>query len=92
MKNYEYYITQRPSLSNHLELETHIVVENLIDDILCLDIIFGNKLVEMVVLHPFQKETISIPHCFREETVTVLDDDEVIWHLLEYQEFRICSI
>lgn len=39
MKNYEYYITQRPSLSNHLELETHIVVENLIDDILCLDII-----------------------------------------------------
>ena len=66
------------------------MVENHIDDILCLQIIFNNKLVDMVVLHSFQKKTVPIPHCFKGETVTVLDDDEVTWHLLEFQDFRTC--
>ena len=57
------------------------MVENHIDDILCLHIIFNNKLEDMVVLHPFQKKTVPIPHGFKGETVRVLDDDEVTWHL-----------
>lgn len=49
-----------------------------------MHIIFNNKLVDIVVLHPFPKKTTPIPHCFKGETVTVLDDDEVMWHLLEF--------
>lgn len=44
----------------------------------------------MVVLHPFQKKNVPIPHCFKGETVTVLDDDDVTLHLLEFQNFRTC--
>ena len=44
----------------------------------------------MVVLHSFQKKTFPIPHCFKGETVTVLDDDDVTLHLLEFQNFRTC--
>ncbi|NIB64857.1 competence protein ComA, partial [Streptococcus pseudopneumoniae] len=41
-----------------------------------------------LLLNPFQKKTIFIPCYFEKDIVKVKDDDEVEWHLLEFQKFR----
>lgn len=64
-------------MSNRLELKTHVLVENHIDDVIFLHIIANNKLLDMVLLHPFQKKIIFFPCYFEEDIVKVKDDDEV---------------
>ena len=56
MKKFTYDVIKQPSLSNRLELKTHVLVENHIDDLIYLHIIANNKLLDMVILHPFQKK------------------------------------
>ena len=88
MKKFTYDVIKQPNLSNRLELKTHVLVENHIDDVICLHIIASNKLLDMVILNPFQKKTIFIPCYFEEDIVKVKDDDKVEWNLLEFQKFR----
>ncbi|VRZ98500.1 Uncharacterised protein [Streptococcus pneumoniae] len=42
--------TGHSQAGNHLELKTHVLVENHIDDDICLHIIANNKLLDMIIL------------------------------------------
>ncbi|MDU4845526.1 MULTISPECIES: hypothetical protein [Streptococcus] len=50
MKKFTYDVIKQSSLSNRLELKIHVLVENHIDDVICLHIIASNKLLDMVIL------------------------------------------
>ena len=56
MKKFTYDVIKQPSLSNRLELKTHVLVENHIDDVICLHIIASNKLLDMVIFAPISQE------------------------------------
>ncbi|NIB79660.1 competence damage-inducible protein A, partial [Streptococcus pseudopneumoniae] len=60
----------------------------MVDDILQFSLRIKNSVGEIFLLQPFQKKTIFIPCYFEEDIVKVKDDDEVEWHLLEFQKFR----
>ena len=60
----------------------------MVDDILQFPLRINNSVGEIFLLQPFQKKTIFIPCYFEEDIVTVKDDDEVEWDLLEFQKFR----
>ena len=79
-KKITYDIIKQPSLSNRLELKTHVLVENHIDDLIYLHIIANNKLLDMVILHPFQKKIIFIPCYFEEDIlISLIKGGTVLW-------------
>lgn len=86
MEKFVYHIMEKPRPSG--DLENYLVVENKVNDILCLHIVVEKKLLDTIVLHPFQKQYVRISDCYKEDVMIVLDDDEINWDLLEFQEFK----
>ncbi|KPJ23176.1 hypothetical protein [Streptococcus phocae] len=70
MGKFNYYRIKRPQKTD--KDEEVIIFENLIDDIQAVQILVRNQIIDLVILHPFQKFYYSIPDNYLGEKLIVL--------------------